>query len=242
MPEYTVLTVASMIGVVALEGRWRTGIFTSARYWCSMVIVFAFQILVDGFAISALYALGAMGFTLIFGVSGVLNLSHGALMVMAAVAAWAASSQFGLGSYAGAGLGILCGLGVNLAQSQGLVLPEGFWAATAMIGRAAIPAALFGLGGVLHRYRPDAELDVVALCCAASLLLHPAVTWALTTLLNTPVEGTRSAVITAAMPPGVNAYLFATMYGRAQRVAASSVLIATALSLLTAWFWLGTLP
>lgn len=139
-------------------------------------------------------------------------------------------------------IGILCGLGVNLAQSQGLVLPEGFWAATAMIGRAAIPAALFGLGGVLHRYRPDAELDVVALCCAASLLLHPAVTWALTTLLNTPVEGTRSAVITAAMPPGVNAYLFATMYGRAQRVAASSVLIATALSLLTAWFWLGTLP
>ena len=48
MPEYTVLTVASMIGVVALEGRWRTGIFTSTRYWCSMVIVFTFQILVDG--------------------------------------------------------------------------------------------------------------------------------------------------------------------------------------------------
>jgi branched-chain amino acid transport system permease protein len=30
-----------------------------------------------------LYALGATGFTLIFGVSGVLNLSHGALMVAA---------------------------------------------------------------------------------------------------------------------------------------------------------------
>ena len=30
----------------------------------------AFQILIDGFAISALYALGATGFTLIFGVSG----------------------------------------------------------------------------------------------------------------------------------------------------------------------------
>ena len=39
------------------------------------------QILVDGFAISSLYALGATGFALIFGVSGVLNLSHGALMV-----------------------------------------------------------------------------------------------------------------------------------------------------------------
>ena len=44
------------------------------------------QILIDGFAISSLYALGATGFTLIFGVTGVLNLSHGALMVAAAVA------------------------------------------------------------------------------------------------------------------------------------------------------------
>ena len=38
------------------------------------------QIVIDGFAIGSLYALGAMGFALIFGVSGILNLSHGALM------------------------------------------------------------------------------------------------------------------------------------------------------------------
>jgi branched-chain amino acid transport system permease protein len=48
----------------------------------------ALQILVDGFAISTLYALGAIGFSLIFGVSGVLNLSHGGIMVIAAIAAW----------------------------------------------------------------------------------------------------------------------------------------------------------
>jgi branched-chain amino acid transport system permease protein len=66
----------------------------------------ALQILIDGFAVSALYALGAMGFTLIFGVSGVLNLSHGAIMVAGAVAAWAASGDLGLGNYAGAGFGV----------------------------------------------------------------------------------------------------------------------------------------
>ncbi len=66
----------------------------------------ALQILIDGFAVSALYALGAMGFTLIFGVSGVLNLSHGALMVAAAVAAWAASGDFGLSNYGGAAFGV----------------------------------------------------------------------------------------------------------------------------------------
>lgn len=83
----------------------------------------ALQILVDGFAISALYALGAMGFTLIFGVSGVLNLSHGALMVMAAVAAWAASSEYGLGSYAGSAVGILFGLGASLVTYFAIVAP-----------------------------------------------------------------------------------------------------------------------
>lgn len=139
-------------------------------------------------------------------------------------------------------IGILCGLAVKLAGAAGLVLPEGFWAAVAMISRAALPAALFGLGGVLYRYRPNAEPGLLALCCAASLMIHPAVTWALTALLHTSVPGVRSSVITAAMPPGVNAYLFAMMYGRVQQVAASSVLIATALSLLSAWFWLGTLP
>jgi len=65
------------------------------------------QILIDGFAISSLYALGATGFTLIFGVSGVLNLSHGALMVCAAVVAWAVSGTFGVGSIPGALAGIL---------------------------------------------------------------------------------------------------------------------------------------
>lgn len=68
------------------------------------------QILIDGFAISALYALGATGFTLIFGVSGVLNLSHGAIMVGAAVAAWAAASELGTGPYVGALIGVAAGL------------------------------------------------------------------------------------------------------------------------------------
>jgi branched-chain amino acid transport system permease protein len=67
------------------------------------------QILVDGFAISALYALGATGFTLIFGVSGVLNLSHGALMVASVYAAWVLGADYGVGHYAGAAFGVVVG-------------------------------------------------------------------------------------------------------------------------------------
>jgi branched-chain amino acid transport system permease protein len=81
------------------------------------------QILIDGFAISSLYALGATGFTLIFGVSGVLNLSHGALMVAAVVAAWVAGGDLGVGSYLGASIGVLVGLALTMLTYFVVVRP-----------------------------------------------------------------------------------------------------------------------
>jgi branched-chain amino acid transport system permease protein len=85
------------------------------------------QILIDGFAIGSLYALGATGFTLIFGVSGVLNLSHGAIMVAAAVGAWALESLAGAGPYVAALGGI--GIGIVLALAT-------YWVAVRPIQRS----------------------------------------------------------------------------------------------------------
>jgi branched-chain amino acid transport system permease protein len=68
------------------------------------------QILIDGFAISSLYALGAMGFSLIFGVSGVLNLAHGGIMVVAALIGWLAAGELELGAYVGSLVGVAAGL------------------------------------------------------------------------------------------------------------------------------------
>lgn len=70
--------------------------------------MFVSQIIIDGFAISALYGLGAVGFTLMFGVSGVLNLAHGATMLVAAVVAWLVADR--LGSLGGAFAGVLAGV------------------------------------------------------------------------------------------------------------------------------------
>jgi branched-chain amino acid transport system permease protein len=81
------------------------------------------QVLIDGFAISALYALGATGFTLIFGVSGVLNLSHGSLMVAAAVAAWFANAVLGTGPYLGALFGVAVGVALALLTYGVVVRP-----------------------------------------------------------------------------------------------------------------------
>jgi branched-chain amino acid transport system permease protein len=70
-----------------------------------------------------LYALGAAGFTLIFGVSGVLNLSHGALMVAAAVAAWAANSLLSAGNFGGAAVGVLTSLLLSVITYALIVRP-----------------------------------------------------------------------------------------------------------------------
>ncbi|MCO8144542.1 AEC family transporter [Rhodovulum tesquicola] len=136
-------------------------------------------------------------------------------------------------------IGIALGLAVNLT---GMALPGVLTDALDLMIRAALPAALFGLGGVLYRYRPEGDLRVIAYACAISLVIHPAVVWALGTQLELETGQFRSAVVTAAMAPGVNAYIFANMYGAARRVAASSVLMGTAASILTAWLWLAVLP
>jgi malonate transporter len=137
-------------------------------------------------------------------------------------------------------IGIIAGFAVNLS---GLPQPGAVMAGVNMMAAAAIPASLFGLGGALVRYRPEGDLRTIAMVCGISLMLHPAITWSLGRFaFALSTDQLRSAVMTAAMAPGVNAYLFADIYGAARRVAASAVLIATALSIFTIWFWLHVLP
>ncbi|MGI9397485.1 MAG: AEC family transporter [Paracoccaceae bacterium] len=127
------------------------------------------------------------------------------------------------------------GFAVNLS---GIVLPEIMTDGVDLLSRGALPAALFGLGGVLVRYRPEGDIRVILYICAISLFVHPALVWITGSYANLSTGDFRSAVLTAAMAPGVNAYIFAQMYGRAQRVAASAVLISTGLTIFTASLWL----
>ncbi len=136
-------------------------------------------------------------------------------------------------------IGIVLGLAVNLA---GVPIPGVLSDAVALIARSALPAALFGLGGVLSAYRPEGDLRIVLYVSAISLILHPVAAFLLGKTMGQTVESLRSSVVTAAMAPGVNAYAFAALYGTAQRVAATSVLVATALSIVTVWVWLIVLP
>jgi branched-chain amino acid transport system permease protein len=81
------------------------------------------QILIDGFAISSLYGVAAVGFSLMFGVSGVLNLAHGGIMVIAGLIGWWAAVEHGAGPYGGAIIGILAGLIASYVTYFAVVRP-----------------------------------------------------------------------------------------------------------------------
>ncbi len=141
-------------------------------------------------------------------------------------------------------IGILFGLAVNLS---GLGLPEPVSAAVAMLSAAAIPAALVGIGAALTQYRLRADLGEALMVSAIALILHPAIAWTVTHLVFAlPPEQVRAATVVAAMPPGMNIYIFAVMYDRATSLAASTLLVATALSVVSITLWLtlldATLP
>ena len=132
-------------------------------------------------------------------------------------------------------IGLACGFLVNLS---GVTLPEILTDGFDLLASAALPAALFGLGGVLVRYRPEGDIRVILYVCIISLLIHPSLVWLTGRYFELSPTDFRSAILTAAMAPGINAYIFANMYGSARRVAASAVLVSTALTIFTASFWL----
>lgn len=136
-------------------------------------------------------------------------------------------------------IGLVLGFAVNLG---GIPLPQPMREAVDLMAAAALPAALFGLGGVLTRYALRAQLAEAGMIAALSLVVHPAITYGLAAgVFHLSEPFVRGAVVTAAMAPGVNVYLFANLYARGQAQAASVVLLGTALSILSVSGWLAFL-
>jgi predicted permease len=134
---------------------------------------------------------------------------------------------------------IALGLIVNVT---GFPVPDTVIEGLDLMAAAALPAALFSLGGVLFQYRPEGDLKTILMVSCISLFVHPMLVFGAVQIFALDVDMIRSAVLTAAMAPGVNAYVFADMYGAARRVAATSVLLSTAASVVSVWVWLLILP
>jgi branched-chain amino acid transport system permease protein len=76
--------------------------------------VYLLQNLVDGLARGALYAVYAMGLTLVFGVLDIINLAHAATFMWCAVAGWAAMAVFHLPLAAGLLVAMTAGAAIAL--------------------------------------------------------------------------------------------------------------------------------
>lgn len=135
-------------------------------------------------------------------------------------------------------IGIAAGLALNLGD---VALPGYVMGAVELMSDAALPAALFGLGGAMTRYALRAEAGEAMMVTVLTLLVHPAVAWVLAEHVFALSDAmVRASVVLAAMPAGMNGYVFAAMYHRAEGTAAGAVLLATALSVATVagWLWL----
>lgn len=135
---------------------------------------------------------------------------------------------------------LMIGIGLGFVFNfSGLTIPALLGDAVDLLARAALPVALFALGGALVRYRFSEQLGEASMVSAVSLLLHPLLTLLACTLLGVEPMLTAMIVLMAAMPSGLNGYLFASLYQRGQGTAASVVLLATLLAVfsLSGWLW-----
>lgn len=135
---------------------------------------------------------------------------------------------------------LLWGVALGLLGNRfGLVLPEPGTAFFTMMSAAVLPVALFGLGGALNEYRISESWVQASVMSLFKLIIHPTIAYVLMVpILHVPMDIARYGVLLAAMPTGINAYVFATYYDRAVNVATNVVLISTVASILTVSGWL----
>ena len=107
---------------------------------------------------------------------------------------------------------------------------------------AAIPCALVAMGLALRRYGLHEDIGLSAVVTAMKLVVHPALVYLFATKLFTmPPAWAGIAVLFAAMPSGVNSYLFAERYKTGMSLTSGTISLSTALSVVTTPVWLWVL-
>ncbi|MDP3254998.1 MAG: AEC family transporter [Bosea sp. (in: a-proteobacteria)] len=137
-------------------------------------------------------------------------------------------------------IGIILGMLARPVVGQ---LPAPFWTLIDLIAGAAVPCALISLGISMRRYGLESGLGLPVALSALKLGLHPLIVYLLATkVFDMPSHWSGVAVLFAACPCGINAYLFAERYRQGVADASSAITLSTLISLFTtaAWLtWLG---
>ena len=112
---------------------------------------------------------------------------------------------------------------------SGLTLFGPLQATVELLGRAAIPGALLGLGAAIHRYRIKGELKTTFTMVAIKLLLLPLMMWTGMRLGGFSGLWADTAVLVSAMPVGISVYVFSRRYQCCEAVAASAIVLSSLL-------------
>jgi malonate transporter and related proteins len=108
-----------------------------------------------------------------------------------------------------------------------------------LLGQTAGPLALFCLGISLHKYGIASNFKQASVVTALSLLFMPAAVYVIGLLLpGLPPAWLKVALMTAACPTGVNAYLFATHFKTAEGLSSNAIMMTTAFGAITISLWL----
>lgn len=124
---------------------------------------------------------------------------------------------------------ILVGLATGLLlRLSPVAVPDAVDRTAQLLGQAAIPMALFALGGNLARFRLGTLWRQAMLLCLFKNVAFPLLVFAVATWV-VPLEPlTRAVVIvTAAMPVGINAYLFSVRYDAAIGETSAAIVLST---------------
>jgi predicted permease len=136
-------------------------------------------------------------------------------------------------------VGIIAG---SVVRALGPPLPEPLWQVVDTVGSAASPCALVGMGIALGRYGLNAGWRLPAVISGLKLGVHPLIVLVLATqVFEMPRAWAGVAVLFAACPSGINAYLFAERYGEGVPIASSAVALSTAFAIVTILLWLQVL-
>lgn len=133
-------------------------------------------------------------------------------------------------------VGIMLGF---IGHAVGLELPEILDVTTETLVMAVLPCALFGIGGALVQYKPSSVWVEACFMAVIKLLVQPLILWiVLMPILGIEKEVARIFIVLAAIPTGINAYVFATYYDRGVNIVTNVLLISTMGGFFSISFWL----
>jgi len=128
-------------------------------------------------------------------------------------------------------LGIVAGITLN---QLGLPLTGALDTTAGYLQNAVAACSLFALGASMTKYRIAGQLSQsITVVLAKNIAFPVSVYYSCSQVFDLSAHWTFIAVLMAAQPTGVNAYIFAERYGTAQALATTTVFLSTAFSLLS---------